>query len=39
MEHRAVGASLSFANPKYSTDNAVGIALAGVLAWKKGLLS
>ena len=39
LEHRAVGARLAFADPGYSTDNAVGVALAGTLAWKKGLLS
>lgn len=30
LEHRAVGARLVFAQPQYSTDNAVGIALLGL---------
>lgn len=39
LEHRAVGAKLFFATPALSTDNAVGVALSGVLAWQRGLLS
>ena len=35
LEHRAVGGRLSFAQPKYSTDNAVGTAL---LAWQNHML-
>lgn len=32
LEHRAVGARLAFAQPKYSTDNAVGTALLALTA-------
>ncbi|WP_027340159.1 O-sialoglycoprotein endopeptidase [Halonatronum saccharophilum] len=30
LEHKAVGAKLYFADPKYSTDNAVGVAVLGL---------
>ena len=33
LEHRAVGAKLFFAEPVYSTDNAVGIAQIGLLIY------
>lgn len=35
LEHRAVGAKLSFALPKYSTDNAFGVALLGLQQHKR----
>lgn len=39
LEHPAVGARLFFAEPAFSTDNAVGVALSGALACRYGLIS
>lgn len=36
LEHRAVGARLFFAEPRFSTDNAVGTALLGLAACQAG---
>lgn len=38
LGHPAVGARLFFAEPSLSTDNSVGVALSGVLAYTHGLL-
>ncbi|MDD2496652.1 MAG: O-sialoglycoprotein endopeptidase [Desulfitobacteriaceae bacterium] len=35
LEHRAVGAKLFFAEPRYSTDNAIGTALLGLAMYQK----
>lgn len=35
LEHRAVGARLYFAEPRYSTDNAYGVALLGLAQWQR----
>lgn len=37
LEHRAVGAKLFFAEPRYSTDNAVGTALLGLKALQSSM--
>ncbi|NLC76684.1 MAG: O-sialoglycoprotein endopeptidase [Clostridia bacterium] len=37
LGHPAVGAKLIFAQPSLSTDNAVGVALSGAMAFKQGL--
>ncbi|MFA5535545.1 MAG: O-sialoglycoprotein endopeptidase [Bacillota bacterium] len=38
LEHAAVGGELFFADPYYSTDNAVGTALSGLIARQRGIL-
>lgn len=38
LEHPAVKGELFFAEPVLSTDNAVGVALSGALAWRQGLI-
>lgn len=38
LGHPAVGAQLVFAEPDLSTDNSVGVALSGVMAFQQGLL-
>lgn len=38
LEHPAVGAKLIFAEPAFSTDNAVGVALSGAMACRYGLI-
>lgn len=38
LEHPAVGAQLYFAEPSLSTDNSVGVALSGVMAYCQGIL-
>lgn len=38
LEHPAVGAQLYFAEPSLSTDNSVGVALSGVMAYCQGII-
>ncbi len=38
LEHNAVGGKLFFADPYFSTDNAVGTAISGLIALQRGVL-